>query len=32
MEKWDLYNAKREKAGIVVCRGETIPNIAYSRK
>ena len=29
MEKWDLYNAKREKAGIVVCRGETIPKGLY---
>lgn len=29
MEKWDLYNAKREKTGIVVCRGETIPRGLY---
>ena len=25
MEKWDLYNAKREKSGITMCRGEIIP-------
>ena len=29
MEKWDLYNAKREKSGITVCRGEIIPKGLY---
>lgn len=29
MEKWDLYNAKREKSGIAVCRGEIIPKGLY---
>ena len=24
MEKWDLYNAKREKSGITMCRGEFV--------
>ena len=29
MEKWDLYNAKREKSGITMCRGEIIPKGLY---
>lgn len=29
MEKWDLYDAKREKSGITVCRGEIIPKGLY---
>ena len=29
MEKWDLYNAKREKSGITVCRGEIIQKGLY---
>ena len=29
MEKWDLYNAKREKSGITVCRGEIIHKGLY---
>lgn len=32
MEKWDLYNAKREKSGITVCRGEIIPKLSDDLK
>ena len=29
MEKWDLYNAKREKTGLTMQRGENIPKGLY---